>query len=156
MRRFVVPCRGIQTEAAFWIAYVEAAQPEEARFFGKNLDAFWDALNCGPGWPGECEVRLLDSAALGRRWGASVPQSSSYLDKIVQIRMLLPSLSIMARNRLVNDAIALLQEDATQGYFPKCNDRLSMLYFAGLRELLEQPRDVIRVFNTVPLVSYRI
>lgn len=84
---------------------------------------------------------------------ASVPQSGSYLDKIVQIRMPLPALSIMARSRLINDAIGLLHEDATLSYFPKTNDRLSVLYFSGLRELLEQPRDFIRVFNTVEAIE---
>lgn len=90
------------------------------------------------------------SDALG---AASVPQSSAYLDKIVQIRMPLPALSIMARNRLVNDAIASLHEDATRHYFPKSNERISSLYFSGLREILEQPRDVIRVFNTVEAIE---
>lgn len=84
---------------------------------------------------------------------ANVPQSRSYLDKIVQIRMPLPALSISARSRLVNDAIGLLHEDATRDYFPKSNDRISSLYFSGLRDLLEQPRDVIRVFNTVEVIE---
>jgi len=90
------------------------------------------------------------SDALG---AASVPQSSDYLDKIVQIRMPLPALSLMARNRLVNDAIASLHEDATRHYFPRSNERISSLYFSGLREILEQPRDVIRVFNTVEAIE---
>jgi len=84
---------------------------------------------------------------------ANVPQSGSYLDKIVQIRMPLPALSINARSRLVNDAIGLLHPDATQGYFPKSSERISTLYFSGLRDLLEQPRDVVRVFNTVEVIE---
>ena len=79
MRKLDVPCQGIQSEEAFWTVYLEAAQPEGARFFGRNLDAFWDALNGGPGWPGECEVRLQDSAALSNL------RNGVFLEKLAQI-----------------------------------------------------------------------
>jgi len=83
MRKLDVPCRGSQSEEAFWNAYLEAAQPEGARVFGRNLDAFWDAfwdaLNGGPGWPGECEVRLQDSAALSNL------RKGVFLEKLAQI-----------------------------------------------------------------------
>jgi len=36
----------------FWQRYLTAAQPDGAAFFGRNLDAFWDAVEGGgPGWP---------------------------------------------------------------------------------------------------------
>ena len=83
----------------------------------------------------------------------NVPQADTYLDKIVQVRMPLPSLSMSARRILINKALASLDPDALQPRFKNDNSRLSSLYFSGLRELLEQPRDVERVFNTVRLIE---
>lgn len=84
---------------------------------------------------------------------ADVPQSESYLDKIVQVRMQLPSLSRTARERLFNDAFETLSPEACKSYFHNDGDRLSQLYFAGLRDLLELPRDFSRVFNTVRVIE---
>ena len=56
----VVECTGLTSEASFWQAYLGAAKPEGASSFGRNLDAFRDAiLGGGPGWPGECAIRLV-------------------------------------------------------------------------------------------------
>ncbi|WP_438042119.1 barstar family protein [Sorangium sp. So ce128] len=66
MRSIVVDCGPVQTEADFWSAYVIAAEPEGAAYFGRNLDAFWDGLNGGPGWPGECELKLVNTRSLDR------------------------------------------------------------------------------------------
>lgn len=85
--------------------------------------------------------------------GAGVPQAESYLEKIVQVRMPLPSLSMSAKERLINDALASLDPAAIHTHFPKDGERLSSLYYSGLRELFEQPRDVTRVFNTVALIE---
>ena len=84
---------------------------------------------------------------------ASVPQSDTYLDKIVQVRMPLPSLSMSAKETLINEAIEALHPDALKVYFRNDKDRLSILYFSGLRDLLEQPRDVNRVFYTVSVIE---
>jgi len=84
---------------------------------------------------------------------AKVPKAESYLDKIVQIRLPLPKLSISAKGRLVDDAINALDPEALEGHFKGDEGRLSSLYFSGLRELLEQPRDILRVFNTVGLLE---
>ena len=84
---------------------------------------------------------------------ASIPQSDTYLDKIVQVRMPLPCLSISAKESLINEALEALPDDVLKTYFPSNEDRLSLLYFSGLRELLEQPRDVARLFNTLALIE---
>ncbi len=84
---------------------------------------------------------------------ASVPQAKAYLDKIVQVRMPLPRLSLAAHRRLINEALEALHPDAVKSHFPRDEDRLTTLYFSGLRELLEQPRDVTRVFNTVSVIE---
>jgi len=64
MRSIIVNCDTVHTEAEFWAAYINAATPEGAGYFGQNLNAFWDALNGGPGWPGECELRFINTYQL--------------------------------------------------------------------------------------------
>ncbi|WP_433931538.1 barstar family protein [Sorangium cellulosum] len=66
MSPVIVDCSAVQTEADFWSAYVRAAEPEGAVYFGRNLDAFWDGLNGGPGWPGECELKFVNTQPLHR------------------------------------------------------------------------------------------
>jgi len=64
MRVISIDCLGVNSEAEFWQAYISASQPEGAGHFGCNLDAFWDALHGGPGWPGECMLRFTNTAAV--------------------------------------------------------------------------------------------
>lgn len=82
-----------------------------------------------------------------------VPQATSYLDKIVQVRMPLPSLSLAARRKLIEDALDGLDPEALRQRFRNQEDRLGSLYHSGLRDLLEQPRDVVRVFNAVRMME---
>ncbi len=82
-----------------------------------------------------------------------VPYAGSYLDKVVQIRMPLPSLSISARRKLINDALDELAPEALVPRFKAHDQRLSGLYYSGLRELLDQPRDMARVFNAVRMIE---
>jgi hypothetical protein len=84
---------------------------------------------------------------------ANVPQAATYLDKIVQVRLPLPKLSTSAKGRLVDEALDALAPEALKWHFKDDEQRLSSLYFSGLRELLEQPRDIMRVFNTVGLLE---
>ncbi len=65
MRTLSINCNGAKSAAEFWQRYVDAIDPEDARFFGRNLDAFWDAVEGGgPGWPGEVKLVFKDSAGL--------------------------------------------------------------------------------------------
>lgn len=64
MKRFVIDCSNITTSAQFWETYLAVVEPEGARLFGRNLDAFNDALSGGPGYPGECELSLVNSSSL--------------------------------------------------------------------------------------------
>lgn len=84
---------------------------------------------------------------------ANVPRSATYLDKVVQVRLPLPAISLEARGVLINEALARLHPDADKPYFANSQGRLGELYFSGLRELLEQPRDFARVFNTVTVIE---
>lgn len=82
-----------------------------------------------------------------------VPYAGSYLDKVVQIRMPLPSLSLSARRKLISDALDELPPEALTPRFRGHDQRISSLYYSGLRELLDQPRDMARVFNSVRMME---
>lgn len=84
---------------------------------------------------------------------ATVPQAASYLDKVVQVRLPVPAISAHARLQLLNDALDALPDGATANYFKNQDERLRSLYFSGLRELLEHPRDVTRVMNTLSVIE---
>lgn len=87
---------------------------------------------------------------------ANVPRSGTYMDKVVQVRLPLPALSPEAKRTLINNALKRLPPEADEQLFRNSEDRLSELYFAGLRELFEQPRDFERVFNTVAIIEFAL
>lgn len=65
MQEVVIDCSGIGSTEEFWQRYLDAAKPEGAALFGRNLDAFWDAIEGGgPGWPGEVSLVFRHSAQL--------------------------------------------------------------------------------------------
>jgi hypothetical protein len=82
-----------------------------------------------------------------------VPQAANYLDKIVQVRMPLPSLSLVARRRLFDDALGGLDPEVLRPRFRNQENRLAALYHSGLRDLLDQPRDFTRVFNAMRMME---
>ena len=52
MRTVLIDCAGVKTADEFWQLYLTQVQPAGAALFGRNLDAFWDAVESGgPGWP---------------------------------------------------------------------------------------------------------
>jgi len=60
-----VDCDGVASEAEFWDRYVRATDPSGAGLFGRNLDAFWDAVDGGgPGWPGDVALVFKNVASV--------------------------------------------------------------------------------------------
>lgn len=84
---------------------------------------------------------------------AAVPYPAAYLDKIVQVRLSLPPMPSSARMKLVDAAIKTLPWDARRHWFSGQDMRLKSLYGSGLYEMLEQPRDVSRVFGAVSAIE---
>ncbi|MBH1801659.1 hypothetical protein I5T93_01630 [Stenotrophomonas maltophilia] len=84
---------------------------------------------------------------------ADIPNSSSYLDKIVQIRLPLPVILEGKRQALLQSALDDLPLLAHKSYFPHADDRLSGVYYHGLRELLRHPRDIARTMNWLAIIE---
>jgi hypothetical protein len=61
---FTVDCIDVQEENDFWEKYLSVTQPQGVEFFGKNLDAFFDALNGGPGYPGNCVIYFINTTSI--------------------------------------------------------------------------------------------
>jgi predicted KAP-like P-loop ATPase len=90
------------------------------------------------------------SAALER---LNVPFAGNYLDKVVQVRLPIPPLSFSQRMALMNQGLQRLPPEALVAHFPNGDDRLASLFHAGQRELVEQPRDVVRLFDVVAAIE---
>ena len=68
MKTFQLDCSQISFEGDFWELYLEVIRPDGAEYFGRNLDAFWDAVSGGgPGWPGECQLILANTEKLQKQ-----------------------------------------------------------------------------------------
>ncbi|HXQ34143.1 MAG TPA: P-loop NTPase fold protein, partial [Anaerolineales bacterium] len=78
-----------------------------------------------------------------------VPNASAYLDKVIQTRLSIPTLSANSKLELINVGFNQLPEDAKHEFFPNSNALLAEAYHYGLRDLLDQPRDFARLFNVV-------
>lgn len=86
------------------------------------------------------------SAALDK---LNVPFAATYLDKVVQVRLHVPPLSFPQRVVLINKALGRLAKEALEQHFKGGEERLGSLFHHGLNELIEQPRDVVRLFDVV-------
>ena len=83
-----------------------------------------------------------------------VPFAAAYLDKIVQVRLPIPPLSFPLRITLMTKGLGGLPVDALKRHFPNGDDRHgSLFYHGGLAELMEQPRDVVRLFDVVSAIE---
>ena len=90
------------------------------------------------------------SAALEK---LNVPHAGSYLDKVVQVRLPVPPLSFPQRLKLMNSALNELPGAAHTEYFPNRDERNGSLFHYGLSELIEHPRDVVRLFDVVQSIE---
>lgn len=82
-----------------------------------------------------------------------VPFASTYLDKIVQVRLAVPPLSFSLRTLLMDKFLQELPVAVSQVYFPNTEDRLAMLYHNGLSELIETPRDITRLHDVLSTIE---
>lgn len=83
----------------------------------------------------------------------SVPFAAAYLDKVVQVRLAVPPLSFPQRLKLMNKALNDMPGGAHIEYFPNGSERHGSLFYHGLSDLIEQPRDVVRLFDVVTSIE---
>lgn len=54
----------------FWNKYVAEIDTESGKYFGKNIDAFNDAITAGgPGFPGDCIIEIIGTKKLENIFG---------------------------------------------------------------------------------------
>ncbi|WP_093294324.1 barstar family protein [Sphingomonas sp. NFR04] len=83
MPTIYIDCEGVKCADDVWQRYIDAANPEGATVFGRNLDAFWDAIeHGGPGWPGPAKLVFKHSTELA---ALQVRRGFSLLDGLRQI-----------------------------------------------------------------------
>lgn len=87
-RTKVVDCSGIRSEQEFWAAYVRDAGVEHPGF-GRNFDAFRDALWGGPGWPDADEVRFIHTASLDSL------HNGEFIDILKEMALGIPSIRLV-------------------------------------------------------------
>jgi len=90
------------------------------------------------------------SAALDK---LGVPFAASYLDKVVQVRLPVPPLSFPQRAAMMDQGLERLPKQALDKHFPNGDDRLGWLFHQAQHALVEQPRDVVRMFDIVAAIE---
>jgi predicted KAP-like P-loop ATPase len=85
--------------------------------------------------------------------GHNIDRPDAYLDKVVQTRLSLPLIQEEDLLRLINREFDALPKDATKEHFSAQQERVSSIYYSGLRHLLETPRDIKRLFNRLRFVE---
>ncbi len=75
----------------------------------------------------------------------------AYMEKIVQWKINLPIINSNDIERLINQELGRLPEEARVDYFPDDSSRLAFLYQSSIKFLLDTPRDVKRLFNNLHL-----
>ena len=139
--------RELEIPIIVFIDDIDRLFPQEVYEMIRIIKAVGDLPNVGYvlAWDAKYIQDALESA--------SVPMAGTYLDKIVQIRLSLPRLSFSVKSALFDEALARLPKEARYTYFPNNQGRMERLFYYGLADMLEQPRDVVRLFNTVMLIE---
>lgn len=69
-RKIFINGYSCQSRADFWKSYAQQIPSDSAAYFGKNLDAFNDAITgAGPGFPGECLIEIVGTGRLIKLFG---------------------------------------------------------------------------------------
>lgn len=96
MKKYLLDCTSVKTDGDFWDLYCEVVRPEGEGYFGRNLDAFWDAVSAGgPGWPGDCQIELVCVNELARqnpRLYNGLQRIASELTANAGVKILVPDL----------------------------------------------------------------
>lgn len=81
-RKIFIDGNNCNSKADFWNQYTSQISAESAEHFGKNLDAFNDAITgAGPGFPGECLIEILGKNKLKQVLGI---KEFNFIHKLLQ------------------------------------------------------------------------
>jgi len=71
-RRIILDGYSYKTKSEFWDDYTDQIPIDSVKCFGKNLDAFSDAITGGgPGFPGNCSIEIIGIKKLTEIFGKS-------------------------------------------------------------------------------------
>lgn len=81
-----------KSQGDFWNQYVNQIPSDSAKFFGRNLDAFNDAITGGgPGFPGDCIIEIVGTEDLEELFGKrnfeyiiSLLEEAKFVDLILE------------------------------------------------------------------------
>jgi hypothetical protein len=99
-------------------------------------------------FPGVIYVICFDSTYVASALREfQLENAEGYLDKVIQTRLGLPIISKDDLLAILNKEYDSLPKEATVVRFAKQAERVSEMYYFGLRSVLETPRDIKRLFN---------
>jgi RNAse (barnase) inhibitor barstar len=81
-----------ETQSDFWYKYSSQIPNDSAEYFGRNLDAFNDAITSGgPGYPGDSIIEIIGTQKLTRIFGqdnfdfiVELLRKADYVDLIIE------------------------------------------------------------------------
>lgn len=81
-----------------------------------------------------------------------IKKSTQYVDKVVQLRVPLPLITLQDMQRLTDIELANLSDKNLTEYFEEDQERLGMIYHKYVKFLIRTPRELKRIFNNLRLV----
>lgn len=140
--------RGLNKRIVVFIDDVDRLFPEEVYEMIRIIKAVGDlpSITYIIAWDRGYIEEALDKS--------SVPMPASYIDKIVQMRLPVPVLSLSSKERLLERSIERAMDlTAFDEYFYQGRQRLDHIMPLLIYKLMEQPRDVVRLFDLVAAVE---
>jgi len=81
-RRIILNGYYCKTQEDFWNKYTKQIPSKSVKNFGKNLDAFNDAITAaGPGFPGDCLIEIIGIEELSKIFGV---QNIKFIIKLLR------------------------------------------------------------------------
>lgn len=81
-----------------------------------------------------------------------IKKSAQYVDKVVQLRVPLPLITLRDMQRLADLELANLSDKNLTEHFEKDQERLGLIYHQQVKFLIRTPRELKRIFNSLRLV----
>ncbi len=104
-------------------------------------------------FPGTSFLLCFDSEYLtGALEKHGIKKSTQYVDKVVQLRVPLPLITLRDMQKLADLELANLSDRNLTEHFEKDQERLGLIYHQHVKFLIRTPRELKRIFNSLRLV----